>query len=139
MARVDIYTPLLNKEERYSDIAMGFEKSPITGNISRVSDVQSIKQALKTMILTNPRERLYNNRYGSTVKSSLFDPIDPFTTDNIRSSITTTISNFEPRVTVLRLDVIPYEEQNLYKINLIYSIINIPEAQQLDLTLRRVR
>jgi len=116
MARVDIYTPLLNKEVRYSDLSLGFEKSPLTGNLAKVNDVQSIKQSLKTLILTDPGERLYNGKYGSAIKASLFDPLDTITADNIRTSITTSINNFEPRVKVLQLLVIPYDEQNLYKI-----------------------
>jgi phage baseplate assembly protein W len=139
MARVDIFTPFYKKEERYSDVSMGFEKNPLTGNIARVTDAQSIKQALKSLLLTDQGERLYNVNLGSKIKSSLFDPLDEITASVLNSSIRQAISNYEPRVEVVQLQVFPSQEMNAFKVNLFFSIINIPEVQQLDLTLKRVR
>lgn len=139
MARVDIFTPFYKKEERYSDVSMGFEKNPLTGNIARVTDAQSIKQALKSLLLTDQGERLYNVNLGSKIKSSLFDPLDEITAGNLNTSIRQAISNYEPRVEVIQLQITPSEELNAFKVNLFFSIINIPEVQQLDLTLKRVR
>jgi phage baseplate assembly protein W len=139
MARVDIFTPFYKKEERYSDVSMGFEKNPLTGNIARVTDAQSIKQALKSLLLTDQGERLYNVNLGSKIKSSLFDPLDEITASVLNSSIRQAISNYEPRVEIVQLQVFPSQEMNAFKVNLFFSIINIPEVQQLDLTLKRVR
>lgn len=139
MARVDIFTPTYKSEERYSDISMGFEKNPLTGNLARVTDTQAIKQSLKTLLLTNQGERPYNSKLGSKIRSSLFDPLDTITADTIRSSIIEAINNYEPRVSVEQLNVYPMIDQNAFNVNLFFSIINIPEVQQLDLTLKRVR
>ena len=139
MARADIYTPYYEKEERYSDITIGFDKSPLTGNLARVADAQSIMQALKTLLLTNQGERLYNMDLGSKIRSSLFDPLDNITASTINNSIKQAIENYEPRVNILQLDVTPSEEMNAFKVNLFFNIINIPEVQQLNLTLKRVR
>lgn len=139
MARVDIFTPSYKKEERYSDIAIGFEVSPLSGSIARVTEAQSIMQALKTLLLTNQGERLYNIDLGSKIKSSLFDPLDNITASNIVNSIKQAINNYEPRVSIIQLLVTPSEELNEFKVNLFFSIINIPEVQQLNITLKRVR
>jgi phage baseplate assembly protein W len=139
MARVDIFTPSYKKEERYSDIAIGFERSPLSGNIARVTEAQSIMQALKTLLLTNQGERLYNIDLGSKIRASLFDPLDEITASTINTSIRQAINNYEPRVNILQLDVIPSQELNAFKVNLFFNIINIPEAQQLNITLKRVR
>jgi phage baseplate assembly protein W len=139
MARVDIFTPSYKKEERYSDISIGFEVSPLSGSIARVTEAQSIMQALKTLLLTNQGERLYNIDLGSKIKSSLFDPLDNITASNIVNSIKQAINNYEPRVSIVQLLVTPSEELNEFKVNLYFSIINIPEVQQLNITLKRVR
>lgn len=139
MARVDIFTPSYKKEERYSDIAIGFERSPLSGNIARVTEAQSIMQALKTLLLTNQGERLYNIDLGSKIRASLFDPLDNITASTINTSIRQAINNHEPRVNILQLTVIPSEELNAFKVNLFFNIINIPEVQQLNITLKRVR
>lgn len=139
MARVDIFTPSYKKEERYSDIAIGFERSPLSGNIARVTEAQSITQALKTLLLTNQGERLYNIDLGSKIRASLFDPLDEITASTINNSIRQAINNYEPRVNILQLNVVPSQELNAFKVNLFFNIINIPEAQQLNITLKRVR
>ena len=96
-------------------------------------------QALKTLLLTNQGERLYNIDLGSKIRASLFDPLDEITASTINTSIRQAINNYEPRVNILQLDVIPSQELNAFKVNLFFNIINIPEAQQLNITLKRVR
>ena len=139
MARIDIFTPSYKKEERYSDLAIGFDINPFNGNIARVTEAQSIMQALKTLLLTNQGERLYNIGMGSKIRSSLFDPLDEITASTINTSITQAINNYEPRVNIIQLQVTPSEELNAFKVNLFFTIINIPEVQQLNFTLKRVR
>jgi len=139
MARIDIFTPSYKREERYSDLAIGFDINPFNGNIARVTEAQSIMQALKTLLLTNQGERLYNIDTGSKIRSSLFDPLDEITASTINTSITQAINNYEPRVNIVQLQVTPSEELNAFKVNLFFTIINIPEVQQLNITLKRVR
>ena len=71
MARADIYTHNYKKEERYSDFLMSFEKNPQSGNLGRVTNEQSIKQSLISLIMTNRGERFYDVNIGSKVKASL--------------------------------------------------------------------
>lgn len=126
-------------EKRYSDIALSFKMSPVTGNISRVTDAQAVKQALRTLILTNKGERLHQKALGSSLAGMLFDPIDPITANMVRNAIEECIRNFEPRVDTVQVQVIPDLEKQQYRVNIFFRIINIPEIQQLDLTLKRVR
>jgi len=129
-----------NKEDkRYSDIAISFNMSPVTGNISKVTDAQSIKQALRTLIMTTRGERFYDKTYGSSVHNLLFDMIDPITADTIRMTIEESIRNYEPRVELVQVSVKTDADNLQYKVAIFFRIINIPEIQQLDLTLKRVR
>lgn len=139
MSRIESQSNKNKDEKRYSDIAMSFNMSPVTGNISRVTDAQSVKQALKILILTNQGERFYNKTFGSAVHNLLFDMIDPVTADTIRMTIEESIRNYEPRVDTFQVNVIADEANLQYKVNIFFRIINIPEIQQLDLTLKRVR
>ncbi len=139
MSRSDPYINKQKEDKRYSDLAIGFNMSPVTGNLSRVTDAQSVKQGLRTLILTNKGERLHQKLMGSNLSSMLFDLVDPVTANMIRNSIEECIRNFEPRVDTLQVQVIPDINNQQYKVNIFFRIINIPEAQQLDLTLKRVR
>lgn len=139
MSRSEPYVNKSKDEKRYSDVAIGFNMSPVTGNISRVTDEQSVKQALRTLILTNKGERLHRIALGSNLSAMLFDPVDPLTANMIRNSIEECIRNFEPRVDLVQVDVNADIDYQQYKVNIFFRIINIPEIQQLDLTLKRVR
>jgi phage baseplate assembly protein W len=140
MSRSDPYINNKSKDDkRYSDLALSFNISPVTGNLSRVTDEQSVKQALRTLILTNKGERLHQKSLGSNLTSMLFDPVDSVTANMIRNAIEECIQNYEPRVDIVQIQVIPDVENLQYKINIFFRIINIPELQQLDLTLKRVR
>jgi phage baseplate assembly protein W len=139
MARSNIYTPTFEQQERYSDFLLSFDKNPQTGNLGRVTNEQSIKQALKTLILTDLGERFYSPFLGSKLKASLFDPVDPATADLIRTTIFQCVTNNEPRVNLLEVVVADDSNNNRYIVSLIFNLINIPDTLQLDLLLKRAR
>lgn len=139
MARADIYTPTYKQDERYSDFLLSFNKNPQTGNLGRVTNEQSIKQALRTLIMTSKGERFYDPNIGSKIKTSLFEPADAMTADVIRSSIFETITYNEPRVNVIDVTISDDIDNNRYVVNIVFNLINIPDVLQLDLLLKRVR
>jgi len=139
MARADIYTQAYKQQERYSDFLLSFDKNPLTGNLGRGVNEESIKQSLRTLVLTDLGERFFAPNTGSKVKSVLFDPVDAYTADLIRTTIFQCIQNNEPRVNLIEVAVGDDAENNRYVVNIIFNLINIPDVLQLDLLLRRVR
>lgn len=139
MSRVDIFTPLFKKEERYSDFTIGFNKNPQTGNLAKIVDEQAIKQHLKNLILTNFGERFYNQTYGSNIKALLFEQSGPDTEQLLKTIIQQAIVSNEPRVAIIDIQVEDDSDNNSYKVNLFFSVININDPLQLELTIKRVR
>lgn len=139
MARSDIYTQTYKQQERYSDFLVSFNKNPQTGNLAKVTNEESVKQSLRLLILTSLGERFYSPYVGSKLKSSLFDPVDPMTSDVIRTTIFQCIQNNEPRVNLIEVVVADDSDNNRYAVNIIFNLINIPEVLQLDLLLKRAR
>lgn len=139
MARADLRTPYNKKEERYSDFLMNFDKNPITGNLARSTDEDSVKEAIRNLVLTNKGERFYNIDIGSKLKAALFEPADITLADLIRTTISQTITYHEPRVNLIDVQVFDDSDHNAYKVNIFFNIINIPEVIQLDLLLKRAR
>lgn len=138
MARSDKFTSI-NKQEYYSDFLINFDTNPVTGVLARVTNEDSVKQALKNLLLTNYTERFYDPFVGSKINSLLFEPFSVITALDLKSEIETSIRNNEPRVIVHDVHVTPKEDQNGYQINIIFSTINIPQTTQLELFLQRVR
>lgn len=138
MARSDKYTPL-KKQEFYSDFLINFDTNPITGVLARSTNEDSIKQALKNLLLTNFTERFYEPLVGSRINALLFEPFSIITELSLKTEIENSIKNNEPRVIIHDVSVSAKEDENGYLINIVFSTINIPQTTQLELFLQRVR
>lgn len=139
VTRADRLTPLTKKREIYSDFLINFDVHPITGSLAKTINEESVKQSLKNLILTYPGERPFSPDLGSNVRRMLFEPIDDLTALGIRNEITTTITNFEKRVELIEVSVIPREIDQSYLVNIVFAIINSQLVSNLQLILNRVR
>ena len=92
------------------------------------------------LLLTNKGERPFNYNYGSDIRSYLFEPLDFGTAQQIQSNIEYSISNWEPRIDILELNVIPNFDDNGFDVELTYVIIgsdNPPTSVEFFLTRTR--
>jgi len=137
--RADRYTQLQKIPDLFSDFLNDLTPHPITKDVSRYRNEQSIKQAVKNLVLTNYNERPFQPNIGSSVYRSLFEPNDAFLEEDIIDSVTRTIESNEPRVSLVNVEVLPSPDENTILINILFFIINNTEPQSLDLVLRRVR
>lgn len=123
----------------YVDLDVSFKFNPGTGDLRVKTDADSIKQSLSNLIYTQLGERPFQPTLGSTLEGLLFEPLDVITAKALESSIRETILNWEPRVQVLRLDVIAYPQNNTIGIALYYNVVNISNPQQFSIILNRTR
>lgn len=128
----------LNTRE-YKDIDMDFLPNPITGDILKKTNEEAIAASISNLLQTSNYERLFNPSLGSNLKRYLFEPIDDITTNNIREEIVKTITNFEPRVDLLDVQVEPFPDENMYNVSIKFFIKNDPDPITITLFLERVR
>ena len=57
----------------------------------------------------------------------------------IKASVIDTVQVYEPRATVLDVDVIAYPDSNSIKINIVFQINDSPQSSLLTFTVERVR
>lgn len=141
MARIDYVTQTTIQQEYFSDFLSSFDKSPLSNDLARITNENSIKQSIRNLVLTNTGERIFQPNVGGNVNKQLFEPFTGFTADNLRKDILNTIKENEPRVvaTDLSVRVIPHQDQNGFTVNILFYIINNPNPISLDLVLQRVR
>lgn len=140
MARADKYTPITEKREYYSDFLINFDQNPITGNLARVTNEESVKQSIKNLILTNRSERFFQPLAGSRINSLLFENFDSSLISSIETEIRETINLYEPRANIERVNITESQiDQNTLEISILFSIINIPQIIEMTLFLKRVR
>jgi hypothetical protein len=139
LSRADTISQSLKKIETYSDFSNNFTKHPITNELITVRNEDSIRQAFKNLIMTNLNERFFNPLFGSNVNATLFENYGPFVREDIIRYIKMAAMQFEKRINVIGIEVDDQPDKNGLKINIVFSIINIPEPVALSIFLKRVR
>lgn len=140
MSRADRITPTSKTTEYYSDFLINLDRNPISGEVARVSNERSIVRAIKNLILTTKGERPFQSTIGSNIRNLLFEPMDDVTVDLIKETITTTINQHEPRVSLQIVDVISHEVDNSYEITITFAMLNSPsDVFSFSTVLKRVR
>ena len=127
----------LKRSRSFKDFSVNFARNPFTDDLSVVHNDNSIKQAVKNIILTSPGEKPFQPLVGSSVNRLLFEPLDAFTADTIAEEIRTTINQYEPRVALTRVDVTPIYENNKINVSLEYRIVGLPIVETIEFVLQR--
>lgn len=131
---------MTNRNTRvFSDLDLNFKPHPVTKDISRRFDDNAIKQSIKNLLMTRHFERPFHSELGSPIPAILFEPLTPLTTLMVRRSIIDLISNFEPRVNLLGVEVIPSPDNNSLYCSITFAIVNTERPITLDLLLERTR
>jgi phage baseplate assembly protein W len=130
---------LLFQDREYVDIDLNFTKARST-DIAKKKGENAIKQALKVLLLTGPAERLFHPELASGVRDLLFDLVTPTTAYELQLAIEDVINNFEPRVSLVSVDVSADPDEAAYDVSVEFSIVNQPKDNvQLNLFLERLR
>lgn len=136
---IDLLTPNYRKLTVYSDFRKDLLKNPLTNDIVSRLNEDAVKEALKNLILTNKGERLFQPYLGSDVQKSLFDNMTPATVKMIEENVRATINNFEPRVTVINVEVVADPDNYKVQINISFYVRNVQEPVTVSIFLERVR
>ena len=63
--------------------------------------------------------------------------MDPFTADSIRDEIMNTLGQYEPRITIQGVRVMPNEETNQFDVTVEYRIVGQPIVETVNFILQR--
>ena len=117
----------------YRDINITFKKHPVTNDIVVSRDESAIKQAIVNLLLTNKGERLMNPKYGSDIRSYLFEPLDFGTAGAIRDNIIRTLKKYEPRTFIDECVVEPNMESNGFDVRLDFRVLSRADVPQISI------
>jgi phage baseplate assembly protein W len=115
----------------FKDISLSFDPHPVTKDLPILKNQNAITRSIRNLVETIPNERFFNPNLGSDVRSSLFDFVDFATASVIREQIINTISNYEPRVDNVNIEVSPSPDTNEFEVTVIFDIIGqeVPTQQ----------
>ena len=140
--RADRLTDFLKKREIYSDFPTDFDDDAPILQVGKITNEDAVKTALRNLILTRPGERPFQPEFGSKVSSLLFEVIhtgSTFAIQDLDSEIRRVISQYEPRVDLVDVQVHFSEDNHYLIVNIIFMVLNKIEPIDLEIILKRVR
>lgn len=123
----------------YKDFYTNLDSHPVRKDLFVLTDADAVKTAIRNILFTDPNERFFNPYFGAGIKKTLFENITPQTEYIIQSEVVRAIRNFESRVNTLEVYVNAVPDENGYYISIVFSLLNNPQMQTLNLILNRVR
>lgn len=109
--------------QTFKDLNVTFKPHPITGDLITSKDEAAVKQAIVNLLLTNKGERLFNSQIGSDIPRLLFEQLDYGVAALVQSEIKNVLTDYEPRINIISLEVIPNFDDNGFDVGLEFEII----------------
>ena len=132
--------PLERVKQEFKDISMSFETNPLNDDLIALKNTTAIARSIRNIVFTRPGEKFFNPEFGSRITESLFENMDEVSALAIRDEIENSIKNFEPRVNVQEVRVVPDFTNNEMNATIVYEIVGIDvPPQQLDFVLLPTR
>jgi len=127
----DIYLDLQEKPSALN--APTGQKSQGNRDIKIAFDVNAIKNSIVNLFNTVPGERFLLPDYGCDLRQFIFEPISDFRGSNISRIIRRNIDAWEPRVTLVSINVSGFPDRHEYVIDLALQVPFLNSRETLGL------
>ena len=124
-------TTVTRKTADFKDLDFNFTRLSTTSDVARKSDVEAVKQSMKSLIQTRYFERPFQPYLGSSIADLLFENNTPMTRRLIEKSIREVIDNHEPRARIEDVQVFDEADTNTYRVRIFFYVVNFTESEYL--------
>lgn len=128
-----------SSDNLYSDFLTNFNFHPDSSQLMAIKDEAAVTRSIRNLLSTNKYERLFQPTIGSNLSHFLFEDVSAHTEASIKTQITQTIENFEPRAKLIDVIVTAYPDQNGYVVTILYYLTTISNPITINIPLIRVR
>ena len=115
----------------YKDLSYSLFANPMSGDVGKKTGAAAVKGAIVSILKTNYNERLFDPEFGTDIRGSLFEPMNPLTEQRMKKKVEVALARHEPRAEVLGISVKAQEEQNRYEISVVFNVASVAETQKL--------
>jgi phage baseplate assembly protein W len=129
----------IQSDRTFRDLDLNFQIHPIRKDINIHKNEFAIINSIKNLVLTNHYEKPFQPEIGSNIRRLLFENIDSLIASQLEKEISEVIGNFEPRAQVSNITALPSPDDNAYKIELEFFIINNSNPITINFFLERIR
>lgn len=122
----------------YKDIDLSFTSAP-SGDIYKKSDLASVKQAVKNLLLTNQYDKPFTPDFGANIRALLFDLADEDLAEKSEARIRSAIESYEPRVDVVSIKSVSDPDRNDFRVQVNMKIKNSSATFDVSTSVNRLR
>ena len=122
----------------YADLDLTFMIHPTLKDIMPITDIEAVKASVKNLVLTSFYERPFQPAIGSRLRNLLFESVDPFVALELKDEIVRVISESEPRVNQVAVDILDDLDNNAYQITITFNTL-FDRIAQVQFNLNRLR
>ena len=126
-----------DKVGTYSDLPFNM-KLDATGDVPVADFKSSIRQSLFNILHTRRGSRQLNPTFGCMIESYLFEPFDQETGKSVGEDISNSLSRWEPRININSVNVNMYLDNQVYEVDISYTILNLQERDSITFTLQKI-
>lgn len=129
----------VSQRKIYSDLPLSLSIHPVTQDLTALNDIDAVKQSVKNLVVTNFTERLFAPQLGSNITGLLFEPADLYTALTIKDEVKRVLSEHEPRVNNVFVQVEDESDRNAYLISISFNVIFSDQRVDTNFYLERTR
>ena len=118
------------KSRSFKDISLSFTPHPVTKDLPVLTNERAIVRSVRNLVETIPTERFFESLLGTDIRGSLFENYSRNTVMIIEDQIRSTVSNFEPRVANLGVEVSSQPDINSLEVTVIFDIVGLQVPTQ---------
>ena len=120
----------VRKSRAFKDISLSFTPHPVTKDLPVLTNERAIVRSVRNLVETIPTERFFESLLGTDIRGSLFENYSRNTVMIIEDQIRSTVSNFEPRVANLGVEVSSQPDINSLEVTVIFDIVGLQVPTQ---------
>ena len=111
------------KSRAFKDISLSFSPHPVTKDLPVLLNERAITRSVRNLVETIPSERFFDSLIGSDIRGSLFENFSPAINVIISDQIKESISNYEPRVDNVEVEVNSTPDLNTLEVTVLFDIV----------------
>ena len=124
---------------RWKDLDLNFSAHPVTGDLTILEDADAVKRSVRNIVYMSTYDKPFHPEINVGIKDLLFEQLSPVTALRIREKIMDSIKQFEPRASLMEVQVFADADKNAFAVKVYFRVVNMPDPVVLDLTLERLR
>lgn len=123
----------------FKDLDFNFTKLTTTGDVGKKTNVEAVKQSMKSLIQTGFFERPFQPALGTAIGNMLFELNTPLLRRRIATTIKEVIQNHEPRARIVDVTVDDNSDNNEYRVRIYFFVVNSSQQEVFETFLTRTR